>query len=122
MFKGGDVVGKPVIAQDTGKEIHKVETLVIDPSRNQLMALVVEKGGLMGHTKVVPWQGVHTVGEDAILIHSEKMVVSVDKAPDVHAVMKKDHAFKGKKIMTTDGKDLGTIGDVFFDEKTGVIV
>lgn len=121
MHKGNDLIGKSVVAADTGKIIHKVHDVVIDSPGQQLLALLVDEGGLLASAQIIPFRDVASVGPDAVMVASETVVMAANEHPAVEKVVNADQKIVSLKVMTEDGQDLGTIADLYFDEQTGTI-
>lgn len=121
MRKGSDLIGKPVIAFNTGQQLERVDDLIFDQNTNQLLGLLVDEGGWFSTARVVPLQSVQSIGPDAVIVPSPDAVVSADQVPSVKAILERNNILKGTKMMTTDGRDLGQMVDLYFDEKTGVV-
>ncbi|HEY9627222.1 MAG TPA: PRC-barrel domain-containing protein [Coleofasciculaceae cyanobacterium] len=121
MRKGSDILGKPIVAYDSGEKFSRVKDLVFDQDSNQLLALLVEEGGWFSDAQVIPFQGVQAIGSDAVIVPSESTVVRVSQVPEVKRILSHNNILKGTHILTTDGRDLGKMIDLYFDEQTGVI-
>lgn len=121
MRKGSDLIGKPVVAFDTGEKIEKIEDLIFDQNSHQLLGFLVDEGGWAQNARVLPLRGVQSIGPDAVLIPSRTMVVDAIQVPAMNAILKHNNVVRGTKLMTTDGRDLGTMSDLYFDEQTGAI-
>lgn len=56
-----------------------------------------------------------------MIVPSKESVVIADTEPAIKGVLEHKNVLKGTKIMTTDGRDLGTMVDLYFDEQTGAV-
>ena len=121
MRKGSDVIGKPVVAFDSGEQLHRVQDLLFDQENNQLLGFLVDEGGWFSTARVVPLQNIQSIGVDAVIIPARNTVLNADQVPQIKRVLERNNALKGTKIMTTDGRNLGTLIDLYFDETSGVI-
>ncbi len=121
MRKGNDVIGKVIVTYDTGKRIEHVQDLIFDQKRNRLLGFLVREKGFFRSAKVLPLQEVQVIGSDAIVVHSSESVVTADQMPEIKEILHHNNILSGTKILTTDGLDLGTMSDLFFDEVTGAI-
>lgn len=77
--------------------------------------------GWFSEAKVVPFQNVQAIGPDGVIVPSKESVVIADTEPAIKGVLEHKNVLKGTKIMTTDGRDLGTMVDLYFDEHTGAV-
>lgn len=121
MRKGSDILGKTVVALDTGAKLETVSDLIFDQNNNQLLALLVDDGGWFSEARVLPLNAVQTIGPDAVLTPSKSAIVEAPRLPAVQRILQNNNILKGTTVMTTDGRDLGKLVDLFFDEQTGQI-
>jgi uncharacterized protein YrrD len=122
MRKGKSVIGKLVLSLDEGLKLEKVTDVVVDAEGKRVVALVVNEGGFMSSSKVVPTAEVQSFGKDAVVVRSAGSVVSVADHADLRALVDRDEKVVGKKVFTITGEDEGSIGDIYFDEDTGDVV
>ena len=47
------IIDKPVITFDTGRRLAYVEDLLVDPERNQVLALLIDKGAVFVSPKAI---------------------------------------------------------------------
>jgi uncharacterized protein YrrD len=121
MRKGKDIIGKSIVAYDTGKKIDKIKDLIFDQDRNLLLGFLIDEGGWLSNAKVLPLSSVKAIGLDAVIVPSEDAVQTASHFPDIDNVLKRNNILKGTQIMTLDGRDLGTLVDLYFDDQTGAI-
>jgi sporulation protein YlmC with PRC-barrel domain len=113
------VKGLPVITMAEGKQVGKVDDLVVDPERKAVSWLRLHSGGMLGGERLwVPAAAVHGVGEDAITINSEADVRSPVDAPEAVALVKTKRGIIGNKVITENGERLGEVRDYEFDPDT----
>ena len=121
MLKGSDTIGLPVVTFDTGEQIEKVTDVVFNHESGQVVGFLVDEGGWFSAARIVPFDSVQTVGPDALVVSSKTAVVDANGIPEVARILERDNVLKGTKIMTTDGRDLGSMRDLYYDEATGRI-
>lgn len=121
MRKGSDLIGKVVVAYDTGKKIARVQDLMFDQDSNQLVALLVEEAGWFSGARVLPFQNIKAVGLDAIITMTESDILPARQFSEANAILKANNIIKGTQILTTDGRNLGRMVDLYFDEFTGTV-
>ena len=119
MRKGRDVIGKPVIAYDSGERIETVVDVIFDQHDNCLLGFLIDEGGWFSNAKVLPLGRVKAIGVDALIIPSKDSIAPSSDYPKIHKVLEHNNILNGTKIMTVDGRDLGTLVDFYFDELTG---
>jgi uncharacterized protein YrrD len=121
VIKASEILGRPAVVREGGQKSGKVKDLVIDPSGRQVLGFVVAES-VFRKTKVAAWAGLQTIGEDNVVFNTSDSVVKAVDAPDIKSVLDSKLKFKGRKLQTTAGKDLGEIDDVQFDEGTGMVL
>lgn len=119
MIKGKELLGRPIVAIDNGERIDTVHDLIFDHQANQVLGLLVDEGGWFRSAKVVPFESVRSIGEDAIMVDSAHAVTSTREDGRLAEVLDSKVHLLGMTLLTTDGQDLGKLADVFFDEHTG---
>jgi uncharacterized protein YrrD len=121
MRKGTDLIGKPVVAFDTGQQFESIKDLLFDQENNQLLGFLVDEGGWFSSARVLPLQNIQSIGPDAVIVPAKNTVVSAEQVPAIQRILQRNNVLKGTKIMTTDGRDLGTLADLYFNEETGAV-
>jgi uncharacterized protein YrrD len=120
--KGKTIIGKDVLSLADGVRIHSVKDLIIGEGNDSVVALLVDEGGLFSGSTVVPIEAVRSFGKDAVVIEDAGAVVAASSYPRVHAIIDRKESLLGKKIVTTEGQELGKVGDMYFNETDGQIV
>jgi uncharacterized protein YrrD len=119
MVRYGFVKGLPVITMAEGKQIGKVDDLVVDPERKAVSWLRLHSGGLLGGERLwVSTEAVHGVGEDAVTINAEADARAAADAPAALALVKGKRGIIGNKVMTENGERLGEVRDYEFNPDT----
>lgn len=121
MLKGSDIIGKPIITYDTGKQIEKVTDVIFDHNSNYILAFLVSDSGWFNTAKVIPIEDVHAIGTDAVIVKWKFAVVAAKKIREVKKILDRNHVLKDTRVMTTDGRFLGKMIDLYFDERNGQI-
>ncbi|PSB22878.1 hypothetical protein C7B76_02270 [filamentous cyanobacterium CCP2] len=121
MRKGSDAIGKEVVTYDTGKKIKRIQDLIFDQERNQLLGFLVEEKGLFRDAKVIPLSEVQAIGLNAIVVHSSASVVESHEIPAIQKILHHNNVLRGTRILTTEGLDLGGLVDLFFNEQSGQV-
>jgi len=119
MRRAKELIGLPVLTFDTGRKIREVKDILIDPEENLVLALLVDEGGWASEAKVLPFDQIHSIGPDAVIVETERAIIPASASRRIHAALGKDRIIIGTRVFTEDGRDLGTVDDVFLDEKTG---
>jgi len=121
MRKGSDLIGKPVVSFDTGEQFETISDLIFDQNNNQLLGFVVDEGGWFSGARVLPLRNIQALGPDTLIVPDKGAVIPADTDPTISRILERNNILKGTKIVTTDGQDLGTLVDLYFDEETGTV-
>jgi uncharacterized protein YrrD len=121
MRKGSDIIGKPIVAYDTGEKVGRVRDLIFDQERNYLVALLVQEGGFMSDAKVLSLAEIKSIGMDAAIVGGADKIVPAKSDPNIAKILARNNIMNGTHIMTVSGQDLGRMVDLYFDETTGAI-
>ena len=121
MYKGREMIGKPVVSYDTGEKFDAIEDLIFDQDSNQLLGFLVQESGWLRRAKVLLLQDVKAIGGNAVIATSKAAIARGDKIPEVNRILEHNTILKGTHILTVTGQDLGVVVDLYFDEHTGNI-
>jgi uncharacterized protein YrrD len=121
MLRGRDILDKPVVSYDTGERFDKVKDLIFDQNNNQLLGLLLEEVGWFSSAKVILLKDIKAIGPDAVIVPSQDSAINANEIKVIEQILKHNNILKGTRIMTTNGRDLGIIIDLYFDEQTGSV-
>ncbi|MEM8804421.1 MAG: PRC-barrel domain-containing protein [Cyanobacteria bacterium P01_G01_bin.38] len=121
MYKGRELIGKPVVSYDAGEKFDIVEDLIFDQDSNQLLGLLVQESGWFKGARILLLKDVKAIGLNAIIATSKETIARAGKLPAISRILEHNTILKGTHIMTVSGRDLGVVVDLYFDEKTGHI-
>ena len=121
MRNGKGMIGKPVVAYDSGEEFENIVDLIFDQENNLLLGFLVDEGGWFSSALVLPLSSIQAIGADAVIVSSRDAIASASEFPEIENILTRDNVLRGTRIMTVDGRDLGTMVDLYFDDKTGAI-
>jgi uncharacterized protein YrrD len=122
MRKGKSVIGKQILSLSTGQRLESVNDLVLDPDGRRMIALVVSEGGILTSEKVVPSSEITSYGKDAVVVRAPDAIISASDQPELRAAVHHHDKILGKTVFTTTGDKLGSISDVYFDERTADVM
>ncbi|HBI03235.1 MAG TPA: photosystem reaction center subunit H [Paenibacillaceae bacterium] len=120
MHRSHDIIGLPVIELKTGKEVGRVRDLLFN-ERWQYFGLLLNYKGVFKQGRYLKAETISAIGNDCVLI-SNKRAISYYHSPDWIALFAGPEQLKGKPVVTTCGRHLGFIEDVYFQEKPAKIV
>jgi uncharacterized protein YrrD len=113
------VKGLPVITMAEGKQVGKIDDLIVDPERKAVSWLRLHSGGMLGGERLwVSTEAVHGVGEDAVTINAEADARVPADAPDALALVKAKRGVIGNTVITESGERVGEVRDYEFDPDT----
>ena len=111
--------GLPVITLAEGKQVGKVDDLVVDPERKAVSWLRLHSGGMLGGERLwVSVATVHGIGEDAVTINTEADARTPANAAEALTLVKAKREVIGNKVITESGERLGVVRDYEFDPVT----
>lgn len=113
MRRLSDAIGTRVMSKASAERVGKLDRVVFDAPPRRVMALQVGKA-------VVDWSSVSGLGADAVVIESDEHLRSPGPGQEERAV---SGAFdwKGKRVLTAHGNEIGTVTDIELDEVSGAI-
>lgn len=121
MRKGKDIIGKPIIAYDTGEKVANIIDLIFDQNDNTLLGFLTQESSLFGDAEVLPLSLIKAIGVDAVIIPGREAIAPSRDYNLIHKILDNNNVLNGTRIMTTDGRNLGRLVDLYFDETTGKI-
>jgi uncharacterized protein YrrD len=121
MRKGNEIIGKPVVSYQSGRKIDTIKDLLFDQNSNQLLGFLIREGGWFSSPRILLLKDVLAIGADAVITTSADNVLSAKQVPEVARILEYNNVLKGTRILTTDGQNLGTMVDLYFDNETGVV-
>jgi uncharacterized protein YrrD len=111
----------PIISLKEGQQIGFVRNLVIDPKSRAVAALIVDPKGFFKEQRIIPFNRVVSIGENAITVSTESQVEKATNLPDILELLKEKTAIIGIKIITTNGKTLGLVDEFYINAEDGSI-
>lgn len=114
-----NVEGRKVIASDTAESIGSVKGFVLDAAGRTIESIHVD-----GHGKravILAWPTVQAFGADAVMAAAGVEPATIDNEHQKAAV-KGVVSMLGSRVLTVDGREIGTVDDVEFDTGSGAVV
>jgi len=113
-----EIRGMPVVSVAEGKEVGKVDALLVDPEAGEVRWLRLGKGGFFGENRVISTDAVQAIGENAITIDSETSAVLIDEVAEAQELSRDKRRILGNRVLTNRGRLLGEIRDYEIDDET----
>ena len=113
------MLGQKVIAAPGGRTVGRIIDVLFDDAGRRVTGVVV--GALRRRTRVlvVPFQQVHAVTLDSVVVDLTAARRGACVDPPQNAT---GGTLEGKPVINGAGQVLGTLRDVLFDEHTGCVV
>lgn len=111
MLKGRDLVGLPVIEVTTGQKIGTVQDLMFE--RWSACCLLLETRVWFKAPRAVEWTEGVSVGEDAVILPRDKVVIDCPEGSETTFFLLKDRKITGLPVLSRNGQELGVIEDVY---------
>jgi uncharacterized protein YrrD len=113
VLKVKDIIGKPIVASDSGERIDTVVAPIFDRAENCLLGFLVDEDGWFSDPKVLPLYLVESIEADAIIIPWKESIAPASDYATINDVLAQNNSLDCDRILTNDELDL------YFDENTG---
>ncbi|TWV34403.1 hypothetical protein FRZ03_28735 [Streptomyces misionensis] len=105
--------GLLVITAEEAEQLGRVSGLTIDPRTRSVVG--VRLSGAPKHATAIAWDRIEGVGRSAVVVRSVTAAgAGRDDLPTHHEIL-------GKRVLTENGSEHGTVKDIAFDTTTGHI-
>ena len=123
MRKGKSLSGLKTIGQSDGSDLGSVRTVIFDYETNRVLGLLISEKELFGliDAQVVPWEAVRVIGKDDVMVSGRDALIKAHDDPRIAEELDGHNTLVGRPIHTTDGKDLGTFSDIYFNENGDIV-
>ncbi|RLV51111.1 hypothetical protein D9V37_04110 [Nocardioides mangrovicus] len=111
-----DVKGSKLVSTTTADTVGKVNGFLLDPASRRLVALQFKK---TPQGKYARWGDLAGVGGDAVTIAETDKITDADD--QLSGFVGKDHEVLKKRVLSTEGDELGKVRDIEFDPDTGTL-
>jgi uncharacterized protein YrrD len=109
VLKVKDLIGKPVVAANSGERIETVIAPIFDRDENCLLGFLVDQDGWFSNPKVLPLYLVKSIEADAIIIPWKESIAPASDYATIHDVLAQNNSLNSYHL------------DLYFDENTGDI-
>ena len=116
MKKSVDILGLPVISITEGRELGMSKTLLIAAPNRVVAAITIEDEDWYRGVKLIPYDNVIAVGEDAVTINNSENILTLDAAGDFETLLDDNIRVIGTKAITRSGVIQGTISEIFIGD------
>jgi uncharacterized protein YrrD len=115
-----DLLGTKVVELGSGAVVGKIEDLLFDRS-GQLQGFLLDKKYWFAKAPFLPISNT-LIGEDIVTYKGQPELHAGDVSDEWVHLVKGDPHFKGIPVVTSKGKQLGLLEDVYFQEELGTII
>jgi len=112
MKKSVDILGLPVISITEGRELGMSKTLLIDAPNRVVAAITIEDEDWYRGVKLIPYDNVIAVGDDAVTVNHSENILTLDAAGDFETLLDDNIRVIGTKAITRTGVIQGTIIEI----------
>ncbi len=109
------ILSLPVLSLDEGEHLGYVKNLVIDPGLKAIVAFVINQKGWFKEDKIIPFNRVRNIGDNAIVIDKSGTAEKPANFPQIIKLMKSPARIINSKVVSTSGKALGHVEEFYFD-------
>ena len=113
MKKSVDILGLPVISITEGRELGMSKTLLIDAPNRIVAAITIEDEDWYRGVKLIPYDNVIAVGDDAVTINNSENILTLDAAGDFETLLDDNIRVIGTKAITRTGVIQGVISEIY---------
>ena len=113
MKKSVDILGLPVISITEGRELGMSKTLLIDAPNRIVAAITIEDEDWYRGVKLIPYDNVIAVGDDAVTINNSENILTLDAAGDFETLLDDNIRVIGTKAITRTGVIQGIISEIY---------
>jgi len=116
MKKSVEILGLPIISITEGRELGISKSLLIDAENGKVAALTIEDEDWYRGVKLIPYESIIAIGEDAITITHSDNILNLDEAGDYERLLGENIRVIGTKAISKNGRIQGKITEVFIGE------
>ena len=99
MKKSVEILGLPVISITEGRELGMSKTLVIDAKQGKVAAITIEDEDWYRGVKLIPYESVIAIGDDAVTVTNSENILKLDDAGDYETLLDENIRVIGTKAI-----------------------
>ncbi|MGE5559858.1 MAG: PRC-barrel domain-containing protein [Chloroflexota bacterium] len=108
-----DLIGRPVLELNSGRYIGEAREIIVDLSSASVVGIVVQRGRWFRSTWILPFENVLSCGDGVITVADDDALIAHGEFDQGRSSGRQQ--LVGKRILSEQGRDLGTLDDIFFD-------
>jgi uncharacterized protein YrrD len=121
MRKSRKIVSMPIVSLEEGIQIGSVRSLVVNPGKMEIAAIIIDQRGWFKEQKIIPYSKVSKIGNDAITIDKSANVQKTISLPEILKLIKEKVNPIKTKVVAENGSVLGHVDEYYIDEQSGKI-
>ncbi len=116
MKKSVEILGLPVISITEGRELGMSKTLLIDAKKGTVAAITIEDEDWYRGVKLIPYESVIAIGDDAVTVTNSENILTLDDAGDYEQLLDDNIRIIGTKAITKSGSIQGKVSELYIGD------
>ena len=116
MKKSVEILGLPIISITEGRELGVSKTLLIDAKNGTVAAITIEDADWYRGVKLIPYESVIAIGDDAVTITNSENILTLDAAGDYEALLDENIRIIDTKAITKSGTIQGKVSELYIGD------
>jgi uncharacterized protein YrrD len=116
----GELKNRPVVSLADAARLGFIDTALVDLHNQQVTGFRVRTGGIFTHHSAILREDVKSLGEDAVTVEDSRRLADEGKMPQLKTSVALGNLL-GSRVISEDGKEIGTVADVEMTVETGQI-
>ncbi|BEU86875.1 hypothetical protein TAMA11512_03390 [Selenomonas sp. TAMA-11512] len=116
MKKSTQILGLPIISITEGRELGMSKSLLIDAKNGAVAAITIDDEDWYRGVKLLPFDSVIAVGEDAVTITNSENILQLEDAIDFENLLDENIRIIGTKAITKSGTIQGEVTEIYVGE------
>lgn len=112
MKKSVEILDLPIISITEGRELGMSKSLLIDAKNGRIAAITIEDEDWYRGVKLLPYESVIAIGEDAVTITNSENIITLEDAGDYETLLDDNIRVIGTKAITRSGTIQGKISEM----------
>lgn len=121
LLRASELIGRPVVTL-SGELVAEIKDIVFERAGGRIAGFTLRNPGLFSRSRKdsLPWDGVHGVGRDAVMVADETVFLPTKELAPRKQARKSD--VLEDRVLTDSGRDLGRVVDVVLHSGTSLEV
>lgn len=112
---GKELAGLAVVTLNGGEKLGRIDDVVFDPATGRVTGFFVDRGGMFSKPKFLPAGDVQSLGDDAVTVSSDKVLLDGPSALTGEIAAK---TAENLPVLNPAGTVLGKIADIGVDTQS----